>query len=174
MKYVNNIQLTFYRLTNHDSTICEILYRLYNCLIIDVDATIEPVPSDENVSPLKNVARAIFSLVTPKEVLIFRRQSRYSVHDMLRFSPAVLDNSYLKPLFIAYQILHGMYEIHKRGLIVGDIGLSDIFIDDEFYIELLPKISANLLVVKDGKENPESKFIRGSHVEFFLTQKSAH
>ena len=78
---------------------------------------------------------------------------------MLRFSPAVLDNSYLKPLFIAYQILHGMYEIHKRGLIVGDIGLSDIFIDDEFYIELLPKISANLLVVKDGKEDPESKVL---------------
>ena len=58
-----------------------------------------------------------------------------------------------------------MYEIHKRGLIVGDIGLSDIFIDDEFYIELLPKISANLLVVKDGKEDPESKVSRGSQVE---------
>ena len=76
---------------------------------------------------------------------------------MLRFSPAVVENSYLKPLFIAYQILHGVYAIHKRGLIVGDIGLSDIFIDDEFYIELLPKISANLLVVEDENEIQEGK-----------------
>jgi hypothetical protein len=30
---------------------------------------------------------------------------------------------------------------------------------------LLPKISANLLVVKDGKEDPESKVSRGSQVE---------
>ena len=76
---------------------------------------------------------------------------------MLRFSPAILDNSYLKPLFIAYQILNGIYEIHKKGLIVGDVGLSDIFIDDEFYIALLPKISSNLFVVNEGTRNFEGK-----------------
>ena len=94
-------------MNGHDSTVCEMIWRLYNCLIIDIDSSMDPVQPDENISPLKNVARAMFCLVTPEQVLVFRRHNRYVIHEMLRFSPAILDNSYLKPLFIAYQIIQG-------------------------------------------------------------------
>ena len=132
-------------IATYDSTLLEVLYRLYNCLIIDVEDNIEPLASDENDPILRNVVKAVVCLIAPTEVLILRRLNRYSVHNLLRFSPALVENSYLKPLFISYQMLIAVNEIHKRGLIVGDISLDDVFIDDHLYVSILSQPTANLL-----------------------------
>ncbi len=130
----------------YDSSLLEVLYRLYNCPIIDVNGQIDSLTSDEKASSLKNVVHANACLITPSHILVLRPYDRFSVHHMLRFSPAIVENSYLKPLFITYQILVAVNEVHKKGLIVGDISLSDIFMTNEMYVALIPRPLSNLLM----------------------------
>lgn len=58
------------------------------------------------------------------------------VQDCVNFSTAILGENYYKPLFVAYQLLRVMRDMHDKGLAVGDITLSDILISDNLWIQV--------------------------------------
>ena len=93
-----------------------------------------------------NKSRLIkFNHVT--KIIILKHNNKYNLQELLRFSPAIIDNAYNKNLFIIYQILIAFNEIHKKGLRVGDITLKDIKIDQELFVSVCPIPQANLLVI---------------------------
>ena len=147
----------------YDSTLLDVINRLYNCLIIDAsDNSSDPlVPADEKNedSNLKHVRSAIACIITPTEILVLKHHNKYNLQDLLRFSPAIIDNAYNKNLFIIYQVLIAFNEIHKKGLRVGDITLKDINIDQELFVSVCPIPQANLLGIDNETlaTHPNSK-----------------
>lgn len=61
------------------------------------------------------------------------------------YSPAKLSGSEVRPLFVLYQLLEAARDTHDRGLQLGDITLSHLFVDDALYLNLLPCISDSLM-----------------------------
>lgn len=53
------------------------------------------------------------------------------------YSPAALSMSHGKSLFLVYQLLQLYKDLHDRGLILGEVTLSDILIMDNFTIQVL-------------------------------------
>ena len=137
----------------YDSTLLDIIYRLYNCLIIDADNAIDPLLPEEKNDALKHVRSAIVCIITPTEILVLKHHEKYNLQELLRFSPAIIDNAYSKNLFIIYQVLIAFNEIHKKGLRVGDVTLTDIKIDQELLVSLCPIPKANLLVIDQASED---------------------
>lgn len=52
------------------------------------------------------------------------------------YSPAALSTSHGKPLFLIYQLLQLSRDLHDRGLVLGEITLSDILLMDNFTIQV--------------------------------------
>lgn len=52
------------------------------------------------------------------------------------YSPAALNMSHGKPLFLIYQLLQLSRDLHDRGLVLGEITLSDILLMDNFTIQV--------------------------------------
>ena len=102
---------------------------------------------DDKNEDLKHVRSAIACIITENEILVLKHHNKYNLQELLRFSPAIIDNAYNKNLFIIYQILIAFNEIHKKGLRVGDITLKDIKIDQELFVSVCPIPQANLLVI---------------------------
>lgn len=61
------------------------------------------------------------------------------------YSPAALSMSHGKPLFLIYQLLQLSRDLHDKGLVLGEITLSDILIMDNFTIQVNIDISSFLL-----------------------------
>lgn len=68
-----------------------------------------------------------------------------SLHDCITYSPAILDKTYNKPLFIVYQLLNLLKSVHEKGLLLGDIGLNDIYLSENLLIHIIPKLESNLI-----------------------------
>lgn len=51
----------------------------------------------------------------------------------------------MRPLFVLYQLLEAARDTHDRGLHLGDITLSHLFVDDALYLNLLPCIADSLM-----------------------------
>lgn len=84
-----------------------------------------------------------------------------SLYDCITYSPAILDSAYGKPLFMIYQLLQLMKALHDRGLLLGNIGLDDIFLSDNLWLQVMPRLNLNILQSIDEGEaaaNPAESF----------------
>lgn len=77
--------------------------------------------------------------------VIYGRYIENNLYDCVTYSPAVINHSYNKPLFIIYQLLQLMKTLHDRGLLLGNIGLDDIFLTNNMWLQVIPQIDLNIL-----------------------------
>lgn len=77
--------------------------------------------------------------------VIYGRYIENNLYDCVTYSPAVIHHSYNKPLFIIYQLLQLMKTLHDRGLLLGNIGLEDIFVTNTLWLQVMPQIDLNIL-----------------------------
>lgn len=54
------------------------------------------------------------------------------------FSPAVLNGSTIRPLFVTYQLLQALRSVHNQGLFMGPIVLSNISVNENLWIQAVP------------------------------------
>lgn len=64
-----------------------------------------------------------------------------NLHDLLLYSPRVLE-SYEKILFVLYQLLRLVQTLHAANLTLGgQLKLTDVFIDDNYWIRIKPSFT---------------------------------
>ena len=77
----------------------------------------------------------------------------------MQLQTSVYTDSYLKPLFLVYQILLASKSLHLRGVNLGDVSLHDIYIEDSYLLQLRPIVLENLRVINVSDfEKSSNKF----------------
>lgn len=61
---------------------------------------------------------------------------RFTLFDCALHSPAMLEDSVAKPLFILYQLLNLLNHCHSKGATLGDLGLKNIFADARLWVQI--------------------------------------
>ncbi|GLG94157.1 Neurobeachin [Gryllus bimaculatus] len=134
---------------DHDSVLREIILRMFGCPIISLNVNkAEIQASSRNTRAYEvhsNILPALCAIETEHYILLVQHPFiSHSLQDCVTFSPAILSTSHLKPLFIIYQLLQAMRCLHDRGLVLGDITLSDVLVTDNFWIKVIPQLSRNI------------------------------
>ena len=83
----------------------------------------------ENLSPL------LSALETDKAFFLVYEYQRFTLFDIVVHSPAMLEGSSNKPLFVVYQLLKLLSFCHNRGVTLGDLNLRNIFIDSRLWVQ---------------------------------------
>lgn len=133
----------------------EAIIRMYGCQVIHfkLDRLRSDSSSDETpTSPLdadtQNPNHFPFLGAVESNThfyLIYNPLLENSLLDCIAYSPAMLDKNYNKPLFIVYQLLNLLKSIHEKGLLLGEIATSDIFMTENLLLHVIPRIESNLI-----------------------------
>ena len=83
----------------------------------------------ENLSPL------LSALETDKAFFLVYDYQRFTLFDIVTHSPAILEGSSNKPLFVVYQLLKLLSYCHNRGVTLGDLNLRNIYIDSRLWVQ---------------------------------------
>ena len=88
-----------------------------------------------------NISPILSALESKKAFYFVIPHYRHTLFDLVTHSPCAISNSTVKPLFIFYQLLQVLSTCHERGIIFGEFGLRDIFIDDRLWITMVTPLS---------------------------------
>uniref|UniRef100_A0A1B0CQP6 Putative lysosomal trafficking regulator lyst n=1 Tax=Lutzomyia longipalpis TaxID=7200 RepID=A0A1B0CQP6_LUTLO len=149
-------------LVPYDVVLREAITRTYNCSVIHAkldrvsDAEVIPASSGENQdSPDTNLYPVVAAIESNSHFfLIHDLAVSNTLQDCVTYSPAVLD-SHNKPLFLIYQLCNLMKSLHRKGLLLGDITLGDIHITENLWLQVIPRIEANILQLESDSEPGE-------------------
>ncbi len=61
---------------------------------------------------------------------------RFTLFDSAMHSPAMLEDSVAKPLFVLYQLLNLLNHCHSNGTTLGELGLKNIFVDARLWVQI--------------------------------------
>ena len=64
--------------------------------------------------------------------------TRFSLLDVAFHSPAMFEDSIAKALFVLYQFMQLLKDIHNQGVTLGDIPLVSVSIDARLWVQLRP------------------------------------
>lgn len=130
----------------YDNVLREVITRVYGCKIIDINDPTATQNSNSSPEPHVNLYPVLAAIETKTQIIIiFDTFIEHSLFDCITYSPSVLDKSHNKPLFLIYQLLHLMKWLHEKGLMLGEIALTDIFITENLWLQVIPKIDSNVI-----------------------------
>ncbi|XP_072382796.1 WD repeat-containing protein 81 [Diabrotica undecimpunctata] len=131
-------------LTDYNLVLREIITRIYGCPIINSYDESLNVSQSAQFDVHLNIYPAVCAVETPKAMFLFHLPyMEYNISDCLTFSPAILEKSHTKSLFIIYQILNVLKSLHERSLTLGEITLKDIFISEDMWVYVFPQVTSN-------------------------------
>ncbi|XP_013406370.1 WD repeat-containing protein 81 isoform X2 [Lingula anatina] len=169
----------------------DVIQRLHNCSIYPLksfeNGRREGVPEEEEEqndisqldSPHPNLIPLYCAFESDSAFYLLQPYMTYSLQDCVTLSPAILGNSYAKPLFIVYQILHALRHLHNKGLSLGNRKLRDILIDSKLWVQCsyptMKSLTEDVLYEcqKDPDEiavNAEGKEVTSSNSSTVLTK----
>lgn len=150
-------------MVSYDAVLLEVITRMYGCNVVraksdkvnqqaeDTIRNTDKKRSDETYGRFETHAN-LYPVSAPlietnsHFVLIYGgRFLESTLNDCVNFSPAILKQSYNKPLFIIYQLLQLIKTLHDRGLLLGNVTLDDIFLTENLWIQVIPSLESNIL-----------------------------
>lgn len=158
---INRNERNTVNLVSYDTVLLEAIVRTYGCNVLYAKS--DKVNHDDSIrNTEKKRFDETYGRFEPHENLypvsapIIETNSHFvliyggnflenTLNDCVTYSPAILDKSYNKPLFIIYQLLQLVKTLHDRGLLLGNISLDDIFITDNIWLQVIPQIDSNIL-----------------------------
>lgn len=84
--------------------------------------------------------------------LVYNPVIENSLLDCITYSPAILDKSHNKPMFIVYQLLNLLKSIHEKGLLLGDISTNDIYMTENLLLHVIPRLESNSIQYEQQEE----------------------
>ncbi|CAF0761079.1 unnamed protein product [Rotaria sordida] len=124
---------------SHSDALLAAIELLYN---LDPTNTNVHLSSTANLFPLKSYT------LTQQTLLLTYESWSYTLRDLSTYSPYALDGCHLRLLFIIYQLLKTILFIHQRGLSCGPIQLTDIHINERYWIQLKPRFHSCLATIE--------------------------
>lgn len=169
---INKSERNAINLVPYDAVLLEAIQRTYGCCVINAKSDKNKQPDDARTDKKRasesatrfeahiNLYPVTAAIETSSNfIVVYSSFIENSLFDCVSYSPAILDKSYNKPLFIIYQLLQLIKTFHDRGLILGNIGLNDIFVTDNLWLNVMPQIDANILQsVEHLGEAPADEF----------------
>lgn len=134
-------------LVDYNEVLREVIIRTYGCPIVNsFDSTLNTEHSKYFDAHL-NILPAICGVETMKFIyLIHMPYIEHSLKECITFSPAILSRCYTKPLFIIFQLLQTLKALHDRSLTLGDIELSDVYMTEDLWVYVFPRLASNIYV----------------------------
>lgn len=138
----------------YDFVLREALTRTYGCRVVRVDSGEDGATGPDYPAQVVQGHANLYPVVAAIETnmhlyLIFDPYLENNLLDCVTYSPAILEKSHNKPLFLVYQLLNLMKSLHDRGLNMGNIGLGDIFLTENLWLRVIPNLEANMLEFDD-------------------------
>lgn len=159
---INRNERNTVNLVPYDSVLLEAISRLYGCNILVNSSPIEEIRVDKKHSvetngrfdPHPNLYPVLAVIeINSHFVLVHKNFMKNTLHDCVTFSPAMIEKSFNKPLFIIYQLWQLIKTLHDRGLLIGNIALVDIFLTENLWLQVMPQIDLNILQNTDVSDN---------------------
>ncbi|KZC07324.1 putative inactive serine/threonine-protein kinase lvsG, partial [Dufourea novaeangliae] len=131
----------------------EVLQKMYGCSLVQIqNGLVLSVLPGVTTEAHCNLLPILFAIETASAFVTLHEQTaEYSLRECVMYSPAVLSMSHGKSLFLVYQLLQLYRDLHDRGLVLGEITLSDILLMDNFTIQVLPKLSDNVYIKSESQ-----------------------
>nr|XP_033329625.1 WD repeat-containing protein 81 isoform X1 [Megalopta genalis] len=131
----------------------EVLQRMYGCSLVQIqNGLVLSVLPGVTTEAHCNLLPTLFAIETATAFIILHEQTaEYSLRECVMYSPAALSTSHGKSLFLIYQLLQLYRDLHDRGLVLGEVTLSDILLMDNFTIQVLPKLSDNIYIKPENQ-----------------------
>lgn len=176
--------LTSMDLVPHDTVLRECISRMYGCSIIHAqldkldgklsDATESTSSSSAFLAEYDahvNLYPVLVAIETKTHfVLVHGACIDTTLMDCVTYSPAVIAKSHNKPLFIIYQLLQLLKTLHQRGLFLGNINLTDIYLSENLWLNIMPRLDANILQLEQIDDDAPPVLSRSNK---FIQQKYA-
>lgn len=148
-------QLTPLNLVQYDSLIRECIVRFYGCPIVNANLDrqsgfiAEESPQTDSYIGYEshvNLYPVLAAIETATHfIVVHNAYIETTLMDCVTYSPAILAKSHNKPLFLIYQLLQLLRTLHDRGLFLGNIGLTDIFLTENLWLNVIPRLEANVM-----------------------------
>lgn len=134
-------------LADYNEVLREVIERTYGCSVVNTLDSSHNVEVSKQFDTHLNIFPVICSIETLNAIFLFHiPYMKHNMTDCVMFSPTILEKCYTKPLFIVYQLLQALKSLHDRSLTLGDITLSDIYISDNLWVQIFPRLSSNIHV----------------------------
>ncbi|XP_076671390.1 WD repeat domain 81 isoform X2 [Andrena cerasifolii] len=146
----------------------EVLQKMYGCTLVQIqNGIVTCVSPGVSMEVHCNLLPILFAVETTSAFIMFyEKTAEYSLRECVMYSPAALSMTHGKPLFLIYQLLQLCRDLHDRGLVIGEVTLSDILLMDNFTIQVLPKLSDNIYI------KPENELHKVSTIQEAKTSKN--
>ena len=129
----------------------EILQKIYNCPAIPLESCTQGsddtdhyangsscrVTSEECISETgskPNVSPCYKLLENDEAFFVIEPYFRHSLHDLITYSPTILQKNHAQALFIIYQIVQIIHDHQESGLPLGDIRMHHFYVDDNLWM----------------------------------------
>lgn len=144
----------------YDVFLRKVIQLTFRCPVISLlnDISSQTVSADLPPQGIQNVLPALCAIETTSHIFVifYPQVVETTLYDCITFSPAVLRNSYNKPLFLIYQLLHLTKNLHEMGVLVGNLRLQDIFVKENLWLECIPRIECNMIPQDAEFQTPTS------------------
>ncbi|XP_059618157.1 WD repeat-containing protein 81 [Phlebotomus argentipes] len=146
-------------LVPYDVVLREAVTRTYGCPV--VHAKLDRVSDAEALAACSESQENADANLYPVLATIESNSHFFVIHDLalsntlqdcITYSPAILERSHNKPLFLIYQLCNIMKAMHRKGLLLGDITLGDIYLTENLWLQVMPRIEANILQLESDTE----------------------
>ncbi|CAF3326369.1 unnamed protein product [Rotaria socialis] len=124
---------------SHSDALLAAIELLYNLDPANADVYLS---STANIFPLKNY------VLTQQTLSLTYESWSYTLRDLSTYSPYAIDGSHLRLLFIIYQLLKTILFVHQRGLSTGPLQLTDIHINERYWIQLKARFHSCLATIE--------------------------
>lgn len=90
----------------------------------------------EEQSTHPNLSSLLVALESSHAYYFLYPYLRFTMFDVVMHSPAMLEDSVAKPLFVLYQLLGLLQHCHGKGATLGQIGLRNVFMDARLWVQM--------------------------------------
>ena len=128
----------------YTKALLHVVSRIYRCPIIDAQSRRKDANESEYVDYYSSqckqgftkpmhIDHSLVAVLCDDHLILLKPYREFNVKHALRFSPNFLGDSQcpLKILFVLYQVLEAVSNLHTIGLTLGNIQLHDIKIDNQ-------------------------------------------